>query len=190
MKNISKIFLFLSFLLYKNISIAIEIKTIAIVNNSTISSYDLKKTIIALEEIRKEKIKAQEYNLILEKLINNKIKNTEIEKNKIDVDDKILDKLLNEKYPNLKNINISKNAKNYLFEELKINHQWNLLLNRKFNNKLTVNINEIEEVMKSRKIPDDKKNSFILVEKNKKLVTISNTYFNEILSKTYVEKFK
>ena len=74
MKNIFKIFLVLFFFLHKNISVAIEIKTIAIVNNSTISNYDFRKTITALEEIGKEKVKTQEYSLILEKLINNKIK--------------------------------------------------------------------------------------------------------------------
>ena len=176
--------------LFSNISKSIEIKSIAVVNNYSISNYDLIKTINILEQIKNKKIMKKEYSLILEKLINDKIKIIEIEKNKIEVDNKIINKQLIEKFPNINDANVSKELRNYLFNDLKINYQWNILLNRKFSNKLTVNLTEIEEVMKTRNIPDDKKNSFILMEKNKKLVSVSNSYFNEVSSSTYVERFE
>ena len=176
--------------LFSNISKSIEIKSIAIVNNYSISNYDLIKTINILEQIKNEKIMKKEYNSILEKLINDKIKIIEIEKNNIEVDNEIINKQLIEKFPNINDSNVSKELRNYLFNDLKMNYQWNILLNRKFSNKLTVNLNEIEEVMKTRNIPDDKKNSFILMEKNKKLVSVSNSYFNEVSSSTYVERFE
>jgi len=187
MKNIIKV---LFFLLYFKDSMAIEIRTLAVINDESISSYDLEKSIKALEEMSQKKIEKQKYSLILDNLISNKIKSIEINKNKINIDNKIINNQLYEKYPSINKAKISKNLKDYLFNDIKINYAWNILLNRKFSNQLAVNTNEIREILKTRNIPDDKKDDLITIEKNKKLVIISKIYFNKISSGMYVEKFK
>ena len=168
---------------------SIEIKNVATVNNSSITNYDVIKRVALLEKIQNKKILVEDYYLIIQNLIDEKVKEIEIENNKIKIDMQIVKEQFNKKYPNFNKNQFDNKIKDFLIKKTQIDLQWNVLLNKKFYNKLAVNLSEINEVMKSRNISNDKKEDFILLEKNKKLVSISNNYFNLIKSKTYIEIF-
>ena len=65
--------------------------------------------------------------------------------------------------------------------------KWNKLIAILYSKKLEINMNEIEEKMKIKKIDSKKKEEIIQIEKTKKINILSNTFFNEIKRKYLIK---
>jgi len=175
------IFLFLSLIttkIYSN-----EIKTLASVNDISITNYDVLIEVNTLEKIKKKKFSENEKRLILQELINEKIKELEINSQNIEVSNEIIN---NNLLSVVGNRTIPKNISDHLKKKLTINMKWNRLINLKFSGKLEVNVNEINESLKSNKnkITKDKA---LEINKNKKINLMSNNYFKEIKKKYLIK---
>jgi len=177
------VFVLVNFSAYGN-----EIKTIAIVNNTTITTYDLFKKVEAIKILTKKKITISHQNYILDQLIENEIKKIEIDKNKINIANNIIKKISDEKILSYKLENPPNFLKQYIFYETKLENEWNKLINIKFSNKLSLNTNEIESVIKSKNLSDSEVENLILIQKNRKLNSISKSYFNSIKRNAFVKK--
>lgn len=169
-------FLFIFFISF-NLS-ANEIKTLASVDNYSITNYDLFFEISVLEKINNNKVPKNYKNLILNQLINEKVKELEVNKNNILISEQIINESLNRIK---KKENINNDIKKYLSDKIIVNLKWNKLINLKFGNRLGINMNEINEIMNSNK-KSVKKDEIIKLTKNKKINQISLNYFNQIKS--------
>ena len=189
MINFFRNFIFFLFIFFKPFfSNSVEITNIASVDNYSITNYDLSHRVSILKKIQNKQISDENLNAIIENLINEKVKEIEINKNKIEINKQIIINQFNARYSNnFDTSTLNYEIKKFLMEKIKRDLQWNELLNKKFYNKLTVNLSEINEVIKSRNIPEEKKEEFIMMEKNKKLASISNNYFNFIKSQKYIK---
>lgn len=177
------IFFFLVLLFFFTINLnSKEIKTLARINNHSITNYDLFREIEILEKIKNIKIRSNQKIIILNKLIDLKIKELEVKNNNINVDDIELDKKLNE-------LSYYKNSpeeiKKYIKKEYQINLQWNKLINFKFRNKLEINMDEVNMIISSKK--KLKEEDVIKISREKKIQLISNNFFNQI-KKDYLIK--
>lgn len=169
---------------------AIEIKNIASVNNYSITNFDLFQEIKIKEALEKKKISKAQHSFVLQTMIQDKIKMLEIDKNKIQIpEQEIQSKLALVLDQSFKNEEISKNLKDLIYKKIKYTSSWNILISKKFANKLTVNMDEIDEIIKSQNLKDGERNKVIELEKNKKLNIFSKTYFNEIKKKYFVKKY-
>ena len=68
--------------------------------------------------------------------------------------------------------------------------KWNKLIAILFSRKLEINMNEIEENMKIKKIDLKKKEEMIQKEKTKKINILSNTFYNEVKRKYLIENIQ
>ena len=189
--KIKKKFLFyilIVFVLVNSSAYGNEIKTIAIVNNTTITTYDLFKKVEAIKILTNKKITISHQNYILDQLIENQIKKIEIDKNKINIANNVIKKITDEKILSYKLENPPNFLKQYIFYETKLENEWNKLINIKFSNKLSLNTNEIESVIKSKNLSDSEVEKLILIQKSRKLNSISKSYFNSIKRNVFVKK--
>ena len=169
---------------------AIEIKNIASVNNYSITNFDLLQEIKIKEALEKKKISKAQHSFVLQIMIQDKIKMLEIDKNKIQIpEQEIQSKLALVLDQSFKNEEISKSLKDLIYKKIKYTSSWNILISQKFANKLTVNMDEIDEIIKSQNLKDGERNKVIELEKNKKLNIFSKTYFNEIKKKYFIKKY-
>jgi len=168
-----------------------ELKTLALINNNTITSYDLFVEIKTLELLNNRKILNRERMGILNNLINQKIKKLEIEKNNnlINQDqiNKQLSQILKQRFPDQM---ISKEIKEKIKEKIIVAAGWNEILKQRYAGKLDINMNEISERLDIEKLNIEEKNKIILKEKNKKLNSYSTTLFNEVKRSYYVQILK
>lgn len=189
--NILKFCIFFALLCnFLTSSNAIEIKNIASVNNYSITNFDLFQEIKIKEALEKKKISKVQHSFVLQIMIQDKIKMLEIDKNKIQIpEQEIQSKLALVLDQSFKNEEISKSLKDLIYKKIKYTSSWNILISQKFANKLTVNMDEIDEIIKSQNLKDGERNKVIELEKNKKLNIFSKTYFNEIKKKYFVKKY-
>lgn len=168
-----------------------ELKTLALINNNTITSYDLFVEIKTLELLNNRKILNRERMGILNNLINQKIKKLEIEKNNNLVNqdqiNKQLSQILKQRFPDQM---ISKEIKEKIKEKIIVAAGWNEILKQRYAGKLDINMNEISERLDIEKLNIEEKNKIILKEKNKKLNSYSTTLFNEVKRSYYVQILK
>lgn len=179
----------LIFLLEKN-SKSIEIKNLASINNETITNIDLLQEIKIREILENAKITKSDHALILQQMIGDKIKKIETDYNKIKISNTLL---INQKYNQIQNTKlkekkVSPSFKKAIIIKIENNYKWNQLISLKYKSKLAINVDEVDEIMKSKKIPEDKRDQIIEIEKSKKLNIFSKTHFNKIKKKYLVRK--
>ena len=166
-----------------------EIRSIVKVNNYSITNIDLIKEITINEILKKRKLADSEKKILLNNLIEEKIK--KIETNKIKIDASSVNVRVSQI---IKNYNLNeddhKKIREYLFNKVEILMKWNKLIAILFSKKLEINMNEIEENMKIKKIDLEKKEEMIEMEKTKKINILSNTFYNEVKRKYLIKNIK
>ena len=184
---------FIIFFLVLNIGCSansLEIKNLASIDNEIITNIDLLKEIQIREVLENRKINKSDHFFVLQQMINDKIKKLEVVFSKVNVSEKII----NSQYASLKNNKlkekkISQELEKLIILKIEDTYKWNKLINLKYGSKLAINIDEINEIMKSKKIPEDKRDKIVEIEKNKKLNTFSKTHFNKIKKKYLIKKY-
>lgn len=156
---------------------------LASINNNLITNYDLFMEIKLMEHLNKRVINEDQKIIILNELINNKIKELEVQKYNIALNNIEISKRVGNliKDDNLENLR--QRLKNKIITESK----WNSLIYLKFRNKLEINMQEINKIISNTEIQEDK-NKIIERERERKLNIISKTYFNEIKKNYFVKK--
>ena len=158
----------------------------AILYNYQITNFYLKKE-IDLDYFLKQKKKDNKvnYNQYLQKLIIDKIKKNEVTKENITANQKEVD----ERYKSFVKTDYPLEIKKEIKKKLELSSRWNKLIFLKFRNKLEVNIVEINQIIKDKKIDEKDKEKIVAVEKNKKFNIISQNYYNEIKKNYYIKIF-
>ena len=174
--------------LISGFSNAKEIRVLATVNNQSITNYDLLIEIQTIEFLNDIKISNQQHSMILQQIINNKIKEIEIQNYKLNINEELVNKNI-EEIIKKKNKTINNGIKINLKNNFKIQESWNKLINLKYSNKLSINVNEIDQIIISKNLKEKDRNKIINIEKNKKLNIYSKTFFNEIKIKYLVKLF-
>ena len=197
-----KVFFFLFFFI-STISFAENIKKVVLlakVNNIGISNFDV------VEEIEIIKILSNNFTQIdqniskiaMQNLIEDALKKQEIEESNIAIESSDYTKNFETLILNIQkaNILITDNLKNKIFKKIKLNSEWNQLINQKYRWNVNVNINEIEDRLKDTKnIPTDGKelqelkNKLINIEKNKKLEVFSKIHLSKIKKQSLIKFF-
>ena len=197
-----KLFFFLFFFI-STISFAEDIKKVVLlakVNNIGISNFDV------VEEIEIIKILSNNFTQIdqniskiaMQNLIEDALKKQEIEESNIAIESSDYTKNFETLILNIQkaNILITDNLKNKIFKKIKLNSEWNQLINQKYRWNVNVNINEIEDRLKDTKnIPTDGKelqelkNKLINIEKNKKLEVFSKIHLSKIKKQSLIKFF-
>lgn len=195
-KNILFYFFFILFLFIKNENLlSINIEVLAKVDNIIISSEDLKKEKIILNYLYNNKVNNINLNqLALKNLIDQSIKELEILKNNSLISkeetEKYLKIVLENNSKSLEDFRQSTKSKvieNYFKKKIQIEISWNKLVMDKFIKLININMDEILAVNKNKTNNNEDLNKQILKEKNKKLESLSETYFNEIKSQTLIK---
>lgn len=176
-----KIITFVYLVFFSLHSSSFEIRSLAKINNYTITNYDLFLEIKTQEILKNTKINDMEKKLLLQNLINEKIKELETNKLNLIVSDTDVNNRFNEIIKNLNN-------KSLITEEIEVNLKtkirnslkWNRLILIKFRNKIDINIKEIEQISKNERLNLLEKDRIINQERNKKLNVFSKTFYNEI----------
>ena len=170
------------------------------VNNIGISNFDV------VEEIEIIKILSNNFTQIdqniskiaMQNLIEDALKKQEIEESNIAIESSDYTKNFETLILNIQkaNILITDNLKNKIFKKIKLNSEWNQLINQKYRWNVNVNINEIEDRLKDTKnIPTDEKelqelkNKLINIEKNKKLEVFSKIHLSKIKKQSLIKFF-
>lgn len=183
-----KVFFFFIFLTL-NVNSA-EIKILASINNQSITNYDLFYEIKLQELLNNTKINISQHNLVLQQIIEETIKKIEVNNMNIAADDKQVSERFKKILSGLpKEIEISEEIKTNIKNKIKNSIKWNNLILSKYRNKIEVNTNEIEEIMKSKNINDKNMDQITVIEKNKKLNVFSKVYFNEIKKKYFIQYY-
>jgi len=197
--------LFVFFVLFFQKTNSKEIKNniIVSVNNLIITELDLTKEINFIKFINKYNSSTEPEIATLRResinnLINKKIKDMETDFFKIFISEKEIE---NNLYNQLSNLKINKEdldkfyekneiEKNYLHELVKIDLKWSELINQLYQNRLNINLTEInteiENIEKVDKIVENKeilKEKIILTEKNKLLNKFSEFHLEKIKKK-------
>ena len=173
-----------------------QFKIIASINNIPITKFDLKKELIVFQILNKNKIVRNEEDIILNNLIEEKIKIIEINKEKMEIDTSIVNSLYYTliKNLNIEKTNIDKNIVKIIKEKIKTDRLWNELVAKKYAWKINVNIEEINNkiVQNNKKNLDIEniKEKLIIEEKNKKLIVYSKFYLNQLKNKSLIKYYK
>ena len=165
-----------------------EIITLAKINNHSITNIDLVNEIEIRKILNNNDFRISK-NYLLQTLIEEKVKELELQKYNINIKEEIV---LNElkqilKKSNIKN-KISDKKKKYMYKKIEISMKWNKLITLLFNNKLEINISEIEENIKSKNINLKNKDEIIKMEKLKKINVLSKTFYNKVKQKYLIKK--
>jgi len=191
-----KIF-FLSFLFFQ-IALANPIYTVVKVNNSIITNLDIEHEIRLLKILNKDLIdKTQNINeFAISSLVEDSLKKEEIKKYKIETEKKILYRQYYEIFNQLKinSNNLPGSINDKILDRIKRDIEWNTLVSKLYSWKVSINLNEIEEVIKSKNKDLEtneyvsNKEKIINNEKNKKLQIYSQNHLNN-LKKNSIIKF-
>lgn len=191
-----KIF-FLSFLFFQ-IALANPIYTVVKVNNSIITNLDIEHEIRLLKILNKDLIdKTQNINeFAISSLVEDSLKKEEIKKYKIETEKKILYQQYYEIFNQLKinSNNLPDSINDKILDRIKRDIEWNTLVSKLYSWKVNINLNEIEEVIKSKNKDLENneyvsnKEKIINNEKNKKLQIYSQNHLNN-LKKNSIIKF-
>ena len=134
-------------------------------------------------------------SILLNNLINQKIKNLEINKENIEINLKSIDKdyeILLQKLKIEKN-QVEKNLIPLIKEKIKIEKYWNRIILKKYGWKLNINMKEIENKVVANienvKDLDQFKQNLIVEEQNKKLTVFSNYHFNKLKKQVLIKLY-
>jgi hypothetical protein len=167
---------------------SLEIKVLARVNNQAISNYDLFVEIKSQELLDNSTINQSQHRQILQQMIDETIKESEVRKENILADKKIVNIKLNEILSRLSDeIKLDDQIKSNIKSKIENSIKWNNLILLKFRNKIQINTNEINQIIKSRDLNEQEKQRITILEKNKKLQVFSKTYFNDVKKKYFVK---
>jgi len=165
----------------------VEIKSLVTINNTIITNYDLIKNIELIQILENRNISKSETQIVLQSIIEQKVKELELIKYKIQIDQAMLNNKTN-LIVNKKNYGEKKKEiKEFLLKKTEIQEKWNKLIFLKFANKLEVNINENDEIIKKNNLSNDERSKVLNNHKNRKINIISKTYFNEIKGKYLIK---
>tara|TARA_E500000178_G_scaffold148441_1_gene148119 strand:- start:555 stop:1124 length:570 start_codon:yes stop_codon:yes gene_type:complete len=186
-----KIFLFfIVFLIFFSFAEtkSLEIKVLATVNDQVISNYDLFIEIKSQELLNKEPIKKSQHEQILQQMINETIRESEVKKNNISLDKNTVKVKMNEILSQFSSeIKLDDQIKSNIKSKVTNSIKWNNLILRKFRNKIEINTNEINQVIKSKNLNNQEKQKIINLEKNKKLQVFSKNHFSQIKKKYHIK---
>jgi len=165
-----------------------EIKVLATVNNQAISNYDLFIEIKVQELLNKMPVNKSQHRQLLQQMIDETIRESEVKKNKISADEKAVNVKMNEILSKLADeIKLDNQIKSNIKSKIENSIKWNNLILIKFRNKIEINTNEIDQIIKSKDLNEQEKDRIAILEKNKKLQVFSKTYFNEIKKQYFVK---
>ena len=167
---------------------SLEIKVLAAINNQVITNYDLFIEIKSQQLLNNRTINKFQHGQILRQMVDETIKESEVKKNNISADKKIVNNKMNEILSQFSNETklddqIRSNIKSKIENAIK----WNNLVLIKYRNKIEINTNEIDQIIKSKDLSEQEKDRIIMLEKNKKLQVFSKTFFNETKKKYFVK---
>ena len=177
-----------------------EIITLATVNNISITNIDLRDEITILKIITdlKEVEESMLQQSAFQNLVNQAIKEIELTINKIEIDEKTEKQRLAIIKKKLENNGI-KSTRIYskIKKKIQTDHAWKLLISRKYSWKLNININEVNQKLKTLGYIDlnnpdtiKAKNNFINQEKNKKFNFYSRNHLDLAKKKILIKIIK
>ena len=188
---IKKIILII-FLFFYSINAFGYFKIIATVDTETITKLDLDNEILIVKLLNKN-INYNNSSILLNNLIDQKIKSLEIKKENIEINFKSIDKdyeILLQQLKIEKN-QLKKNLIPLIKEKIKIEKYWNRIILKKYGWKLNVNMKEIENKVRANiekiKDLDQFKENLIIQEQNKKLSVFSNYYLNKLKKQVLIK---
>ena len=188
---IKKIILII-FLFFYSINAFAYFKIIATVDTETITKLDLDNEILIVKLLNKN-INYNNSSILLNNLIDQKIKSLEIKKENIEINFKSIDQdyeILLQKLGIEKN-QVQKELIPLIKEKIKIEQYWNRIILKKFGWKLNVNMKEIENKVQANiekiKDLDQFKENLIIQEQNKKLSVFSNYYLNKLKKQVLIK---
>ena len=169
---------------------SLEIKVLATVDNQAISNYDLFIEIKSQELLNNRAINKSQHREILRQMIDQSIRESEVKKNNIAADKKTVNMKLNEILSQFSDeIKLDNQIKSNIKSKIENSIKWNNLILIKFRNKIEINTNEIDQIIKSKDLNGQERDRITVLEKNKKLQVFSKTYFNEVKKKYFVKIF-
>jgi len=178
-----------SFILFSFVETkSLEIKLLATVNNQTISNYDLFIEVKSQELLNNRTIDKSQHRQVLQQMIDETIRKSEIKKNNISADKKVVSDKINEILSQFSDkTKLDDQIKSNIKSKVENSIKWNNLILIKFRNKIEINTNEIDQIIKSKDLNKQDKQKITILEKNKKLQVFSKTYFNEVKKKYFVK---
>jgi len=177
-----------------------EITTLATLNNISITNIDLRdeimilKIISDLEEVEESVLQQSAF----QNLVNQAIKEIELTINKIEIDEKSEEQTLAVIKKKLKDSGV-KSARIYskIKKKIQTDHAWKLLISKKYSWKLNINMNEINQKLKTLGYIDPNnldtikaKNNFRNQEKNKKFNFYSRNHLDLAKKKILIKIIK
>lgn len=197
MKKILIIIFFLCSVSHGSISII----KIAKVDDQIITNIDIINEIEIMKLIFKRQISLNEntINIAKNNLIEEMLKKNEIKRKKIESNVKLID----EKYDNLlqnfkkEEIIISKYLQKLIYQKIKLEFDWNLLISKNYSWQVNVNMEEINKKIEnlqknnasSKEILKEKE-KLISIEKNKKIQVYSQMYIDKLKEKSLIFFYK
>jgi len=171
-----------------------KITILVSVNNETITNIDLLNEIEILKILNKNSSNIKNnYNIAVNNLINEIIKEQELKKNNIEFNEKTVNEQYKINIQNFEknNFKLEEKFKDIIYKKIKIDNMWNSLILKKYSWKININMNEIEDKLnkfKDVKERTEEKDKLISFEKNKKLAIYSLNHL-ENLKNSYLIKF-
>ena len=178
-----------------------KITLLAKVNNFGISNIDLLEEIQIMKNLNTNLNNTDKQileKIAIQSLIDDVLKRQEIDENDIKLSDSTFSKEYAQLIASIEKtgVIIDANIKKKIFLKVKLNNEWNQLINQKYRWNVNVNINEIEDRLKDTKnIPTDGKelqelkNKLINIEKNKKLEVFSKIHLSKIKKQSLIKFF-
>lgn len=178
-----------------------KITLLAKVNNFGISNIDLEEEIQIMKNLNINLDKTDKQileKIAIQNLIDDVLKKQEIDENNIKLNTSTFAKEYEQLISSIEKTGliIDENIKKKIFQKIKLNNEWNQLINQKYRWNVNVNMNEIEDKLKNTEnIPTDEKelqelkNRLINIEKSKKLEVFSKIHLSKIKKQSLIKFF-
>ena len=195
------VYIFLLLITNAHSEVTKKITLVAKVNNFGISNIDLLEEIQIMKNLNTNLNNTDKQileKIAIQNLIDEVLKRQEIDENDIQLSDSTFSKEYAQLIASIEKtgVIIDANIKKKIFLKVKLNNEWNQLINQKYRWNVNVNINEIEDRLKDTKnIPTDGKelqelkNKLINIEKNKKLEVFSKIHLSKIKKQSLIKFF-
>ena len=195
------VYIFLLLITNAHSEVTKKITLVAKVNNFGISNIDLLEEIQIMKNLNTNLNNTDKQileKIAIQNLIDEVLKRQEIDENDIQLSDSTFSKEYAQLIASIEKtgVIIDANIKKKIFLKVKLNNEWNQLINQKYRWNVNVNINEIEDRLKDTKnIPTDEKelqelkNKLINIEKNKKLEVFSKIHLSKIKKQSLIKFF-
>ena len=195
------VYIFLLLITNAHSEVTKKITLVAKVNNFGISNIDLLEEIQIMKNLNTNLNNTDKQileKIAIQNLIDEMLKRQEIDENDIKLSGTTFSKEYEQLIASIEKtgVIIDANIKKKIFLKVKLNNEWNQLINQKYRWNANVNINEIEDRLKDTKnIPTDVKelqelkNKLINIEKNKKLEVFSKIHLSKIKKQSLIKFF-